>query len=147
MKPQPHALTRNFYQRAESPVVLLPTQLVHHDVEQVETEFPAGRPTFFIVDVPAKTMCMTIGTLQPGQESGRHRHSYETIMYITEGQGYTMVENRRVDWQAGDAVYVPVWAWHHNVNLSQDAVARYVSCDNAPQLHHAGVAMFEPAHQ
>ncbi|MBC8082247.1 MAG: cupin, partial [Hymenobacter sp.] len=52
---------------------------------------------------------------------------------------------QRVDWPAGDSVYVPVWAWHHNVNLSQDTVARYVSCDNAPQMLHAGVAMFEPA--
>ncbi|WP_046243325.1 cupin domain-containing protein [Hymenobacter terrenus] len=145
MKPQGQLITREFYQRAESPVVHLPGTLAHHDVEQADAEFTAGRPTFFIVDVPAKTMCMTIGSLQPGQRSGSHRHSYETIMYITHGQGYTMIEDQRVDWQAGDAVYVPVWAWHHNVNLSPDTAARYVSCDNAPQLHHAGVAMFEPA--
>jgi quercetin dioxygenase-like cupin family protein len=145
MKKIGQLITPAFYQKAASPVLVLPEQLVHHDVEQADADFASGRPAFFTVDLPAKTMSMTVGTLQPGQQSGQHRHSYETIMYITSGRGYTMIEGRRVDWQAGDALYVPVWAWHHNVNLSSEEVARYVSCDNAPQLHHAGVAMFEPA--
>jgi quercetin dioxygenase-like cupin family protein len=145
IKKSGHLFTPSFYQKAASPVVVLPEQLVHHDVEQAAAAFSEGRPAFFVVELPAKTMSMTVGTLQPGQQSGQHRHSYETIMYITSGRGYTMIEDRRVDWQAGDAVYVPVWAWHYNVNLSLEEVACYVSCDNAPQLHHAGVAMFEAA--
>ena len=139
-------VARDFYQKAANPVVNIPDNLVQRDVEQTKAEFTdIARPPFFIVDLPAKTLCMTIGTLQPSQQSGKHRHSYETIMYITEGEGYTLIEDKTVNWKAGDAIYVPVWSWHYNVNLSDVNIAKYVSCDNAPQLHHAGVAMFEPA--
>lgn len=56
-----------------------------------------------------------------------------------------MIEDRRVDRKAGDAVYVPVWSWHYHVNPDNKRIARYVSCDNAPMLHAAGVALFGPA--
>jgi len=137
-------ITKDFYQKALSPVVTVPEKLIHTDVEQTESEFPEGRPTFFIVDLPIKSMSMTVGTLYPGQKSGKHRHSYESVMFIVEGEGYTMIEETRVNWKAGDALYVPVWSWHYNVNTG-DRSARYVSCDNAPQLHGVGLAMFEPA--
>jgi len=146
MKNPGRVITKDYYQKALSPIVVLPEKLVHHDVEQAEAEFPAGtRPPFFIVDLPAQTMSVTVGTLQPGQQSGQHRHSYETVMYITEGEGYTMIDDQKVSWRAGDALYVPVWAWHYNVNTSATTPAKYVSCDNAPLLHRVGVAMFEPA--
>jgi quercetin dioxygenase-like cupin family protein len=138
--------TKDFYQIAAKPVVIIPKNLVQRNVEQNDLKSPdSGKPLFFIVDLPCKTMCMTVGNLQPGKKSGKHRHSYESVMYITEGEGYTMIEDKRVDWKAGDAVYFPVWAWHYNVNTSLSKNAKYVSCDNAPQLHSSGVAMFEPA--
>jgi len=139
-------ITRDYYQKAASPVIEIPEKLVHENVEQTGAEFLNGtRPPFFIVDLPLRSISMTINTLQPSQQSGAHRHSYETVMYIVDGEGYTMIEDKKVCWQAGDAVYVPVWTWHYNVNLSETNTAKYVSCDNAPQLHSAGVAMFEPA--
>ncbi|MBB6107756.1 gentisate 1,2-dioxygenase [Mucilaginibacter lappiensis] len=138
--------TRDFYQKATSPVVTIPENLIHHDVEQKDADFTEiARPPFFIADLPSKTMAVTVGTLQPAQQSGRHRHSYETIMYIIAGEGFTMIEDVKVDWKAGDAVYVPVWSWHYNVNTNQINMAKYVSCDNAPLLHAVGLAMFEPA--
>ncbi len=145
MKPLGKTITKDFYQRAASPVITFPEQLVHADVEQVAADFsPGSRPLFFLVDLPARTMAMTVGMLQPAQHSTPHRHSYESLMYITEGEGYTMLEDRHVDWRAGDAIYVPVWTWHHNVNTSATNPAKYVSCDNAPLLHQLGLAMFEP---
>ncbi|MDN5287117.1 MAG: cupin protein [Mucilaginibacter sp.] len=139
-------ITRDFYQKATSPVVIIPENLVHHDVEQENADFTEmARPPFFIADLPSKTMSVTIGTLHPEQQSGKHRHSYEAIMYIIEGEGFTMIEDMKVNWKAGDAVYVPVWSWHYNVNTNKTNRAKYVSCDNAPQLHAVGLALFEPA--
>lgn len=39
-----------------------------------------------------------MGHLEPGQTTSRHRHSYETIIYVLEGEGYTLIEDERVEW-------------------------------------------------
>ena len=77
------------------------------------------------------------GRLGAGQKTRVHRHTYETVLYILEGHGRTFVEDRVVEWKAGDAVYVPVWAWHNHENLSAEN-CRYVACENAPLLQNLG---------
>jgi hypothetical protein len=34
---------------------------------------------------------------------------------VIVGKGYTIMEGKRFDWEAGDAVYVPPWCWHRHV--------------------------------
>lgn len=121
--------------------VEIPDKLIHKAVESVGLE-PAysverKHPVYF-VDLPSHAISVTLGGLLPGGFSNRHRHTYETIIYVLEGYGYTLVEDRRVDWQAGDAVYIPVWAWHHHVNLDYGNPARYLACENAPMLQNMG---------
>lgn len=91
----------------------------------------------FVVDLPSKTMSMTIGHLSEGQSTRQHRHSYETMLYILEGEGRTFVNDEIVEWKAGDAVYVPVWAWHNHENTGRD-LCRYLACENAPLLLNLG---------
>ena len=121
--------------------VAIPTKLLHQDVAGtgVRQGFSAERKhQVAVVDLPAKTLSVTYGGLEPGQQTNRHRHNYETILYILSGEGYTVVENESVPWRAGDAVYVPVWAWHHHVNISRDESAAYLACENAPLLQNLG---------
>jgi gentisate 1,2-dioxygenase len=122
--------------------VVIPDNLVHKAVESagIKPAFSAERkhPVFF-VDLPSHAVSMTIGGLLPGDRSNRHRHTYETILYVLEGRGYTLVEDRRVDWEVGDAVYIPVWAWHHHVNLDDRNPAKYIACENAPMLQNMGM--------
>jgi quercetin dioxygenase-like cupin family protein len=121
--------------------VELPEKLIHKAVESagVKASYSDERkhPVFF-VDLPSHAISVTIGGLLPGGCSNRHRHTYETILYVLEGRGYTLVEDLRVDWQAGDAVYIPVWAWHHHVNLDDENPAKYLACENAPMLQNMG---------
>jgi gentisate 1,2-dioxygenase len=56
-----------------------------------------------------------------------------------------MVEDRKIEWKAGDAVYIPVWAWHQHTNTSATASCRYVACENAPMLQNLGIALREEA--
>lgn len=127
----------------------VPDKLIHKAVESsnVDQQFSNERKhPVSVVDLPSLTMSMTIGGMVPGGNTGKHRHSYETIIFIIEGEGYTMVEDRRVDWQAGDAIYVPVWAWHQHFNKKADLGARYIACENAPLLQNlGGVAIREEA--
>lgn len=126
---------------AQIPVVI-PNKLIHKGVANAEpahTFSTARKHPVVIVDLPTHAISMTLGGLLPGGQSNRHRHTYETVLYVLEGTGYTLVEDRRVDWQEGDAVYIPVWAWHHHVNLDQTNPAKYLACENAPMLQNMGL--------
>ncbi|GGF24627.1 cupin domain-containing protein [Echinicola rosea] len=121
-------------------------KLIHRDVEHSgeHDQFSTERkhPVFF-VDLPTKNISMTLGGLLPGQVTNRHRHTYETVLYVIEGSGWTEIEGERVKWKAGDAVYIPCWAWHSHGNFSRTGRARYIACENAPQLQNLGVALRE----
>lgn len=96
-----------------------------------------------IVDLPTHTISMTIGRLDPSQSTRLHRHNYETLIYVIAGQGFSRIGSRVVDWKAGDAVYVPVWAAHQHVNTGAIECV-YVACENAPLLQNLGsIAMRE----
>jgi len=98
-----------------------------------------------VVDLPSRVLSMTLGGLLPGQVTGRHRHNYETIIYVLSGIGYSIIEEQHVEWCAGDAFYVPVWAWHQHINKSDSHEAQYLACENAPMLQNLGLALREEA--
>jgi quercetin dioxygenase-like cupin family protein len=140
--------SKDFGRTSAKIAVDLPERLVHREVERTNRDerFSAERKhPVFVVDLPSRAVSMTIGGLEPGQTTSRHRHTYETILYVLEGEGFTIIEDRRVEWKAGDAVYIPVWAWHQHTNLSRTANCRYVACENAPLLQNLGAAVREEA--
>jgi quercetin dioxygenase-like cupin family protein len=98
-----------------------------------------------MVDLPSRALSMTLGGLAPGESTRRHRHNYETIIYVVAGAGVSVIEDREVRWRAGDAFYVPTWAWHQHNNLSATESALYVACENAPLLQNLGIALREEA--
>jgi quercetin dioxygenase-like cupin family protein len=119
----------------------VPEKLLHANVTGGEgaTAFSAERRhPVHVVDLPSKTISMTIGGLEPGQTTNRHRHTYETLIYILEGEGRTTIEDVVVKWRAGDALYIPVWAWHHHTNASSEERCLYVACENMPLLANLG---------
>jgi gentisate 1,2-dioxygenase len=131
----------------ELKAVALPEPLVHRDVRRkFHDTFSMERGHgVAVVDVPSKTISMTLGHLHPEQRTRKHRHNYETILYILKGSGHSFIENQKVDWQNGDAVYVPVWAWHQHVNSGPGEV-EYLACENAPLLQNLGnIALREEA--
>lgn len=121
--------------------VELPARLFHKAVaaDDARGAYSAERkhPVHF-VDLPSQAISMTIGVLNPGGRSNRHRHTYETVLYVLEGRGYSMIEDRKLEWEEGDALYIPVWAWHHHVNADPQKKARYLACENAPMLQNIG---------
>ena len=40
--------------------------------------------------------------------SGAHRHQGGLVIYVVEGEGYTEVDGVRKEWEAGDAVLLPL---------------------------------------
>jgi quercetin dioxygenase-like cupin family protein len=143
-----HFSSKDFAAVPASIATVLPERLIHPDVlgntSETETAFSAERRHLVrIVDLPSKVMSMTIGGLDPGQETRLHRHNYETLIYILEGSGKSEIGYAEVPWKAGDAIYIPAWAWHRHHNDSATQRARYVACENAPQLQNLGIAVRE----
>lgn len=132
----------DFWKVPSSLQVVLPDRLHHHDVLSAKTNGSESFSTerqhqVHIVDLPSFSLSMTIGHLYPGQATRPHRHNYETVIFILEGTGITKIEDRMIEWMAGDAVYIPVWALHsHHAGMSSEA--RYLACENAPLLQNLG---------
>jgi gentisate 1,2-dioxygenase len=125
-----------------------PAKLIHKNVLEAasaETKnFSAERHhAVRIVDLPSKVLSMTIGGLEPGQSTRLHRHNYETIIYVLEGRGISRIGDVQVEWEKGDALYIPVWAWHVHTNRCTTEKALYVACENAPHLQNLGIALRE----
>jgi gentisate 1,2-dioxygenase len=63
-----------------------------------------------------KVLSTLVAEIPPGGRSGAHRHLYEEVNYILSGEGYSIVEDKRYDWKAGDALCIPVFGWHQHFN-------------------------------
>jgi quercetin dioxygenase-like cupin family protein len=59
--------------------------------------------------------------------SGKHRHQGGLVIYVIDGEGYSVVDGERIDWQKGDLVLLPlrekgVEHQHFNVNPEKPAL-------------------------
>jgi gentisate 1,2-dioxygenase len=118
----------------------VPPKLIHRNVggRRNASFSEERRHGVAIVDLPSRTLNMTLGHLRSGQSTRRHRHSYETMVYIIRGRGYTEIEHQRLEWAAGDALYIPGWAWHCHCNTDSTEDAEYLACENAALLQNLG---------
>jgi uncharacterized cupin superfamily protein len=56
--------------------------------------------------------------------SRSHKHSHtEAILYVIEGSGYSEIDGKRYDWEAGDAVHIPPkMTVHEHINNTRGNV-------------------------
>jgi len=95
-------------------------------------------------DRPTKNLDATIHELPAGLESTTiHRHSWDAIMFIESGSGWTEIDGVRIEWQPWDTVHLPSWAWHRHGNLNADTPAVYHTWSVQPMLEQFGVALLE----
>lgn len=140
MPAQHQATSADFGSTRATVEVQVPERIVHPQVIGSGTDeaFSASRKhAVHICQLPSRTISMSIGDLDPGARTNEHRHDYETMMYILEGEGYSLIEGERHPWRAGDALYVPPWAWHQHVNTGT-TLARYLAATNATLLQNLG---------
>jgi mannose-6-phosphate isomerase-like protein (cupin superfamily) len=61
----------------------------------------------------ATSVAVTTRWMDEGfHHSGRHKH-LEAVVYAIEGKGFTEMQGRDVEWEAGDVLYVPPAMWEH----------------------------------
>jgi len=85
------------------------------------------------VELPMRTINIHIGELRPGASTRLHKHHNEAVIYIIKGKGYSEVQGRRYDWEAGDFLYMPSMCWHRHVNEGAESVL-YMGITNKRML-------------
>lgn len=95
-----------------------------------------GHPVF-PVQLPSTSVSLSVGLLAPSAATSNHRHAYESLVYVLEGEGHTVMEGATYAWRAGDAIYTPPWCWHQHVASSAGPV-RYLTATNMPLLEAIG---------
>ena len=65
----------------------------------------------------------------PGSRSGKHAHM-EAILYVLAGRGYSVVDGKKLDWQAGSSLHIQgpqTWHQHFNTGDEPSVMLRIVS--------------------
>jgi quercetin dioxygenase-like cupin family protein len=78
--------------------------------------------------------------IPPGSQSGLHRHTFEAVAYVLEGEGYELIGDERVDWEAGDFFYMPPNVNHRHVNKSATKAARLLQVEAWPLMVYLGIS-------
>lgn len=91
-----------------------------------------------LYDFPNSIVCWGVTEIDPGVKSPLHRQLHEATHFILQGKGYSVVNGVRVDWEEGDVVFTPVYAWHQNVNAGDERV-RYVTAGTVPFFRYLGI--------
>jgi len=107
------------------------------------TEYDGVRLSYSDPTTPSGATTCTFGAdltlLKPGAKTKSHRHTSSPIYYVVEGQGYTIVNGERFDWEKHDVLSIPAWAWHEHVNTGNEPAIRLMLHDepllNAFVLH------------
>lgn len=85
--------------------------------------------------------------LKGSERSGKHRHMWEEVIFVAEGNGYDLhwdcqfdcgdrfewswaTEPKRFEWERGDFIYIPPFVTHQHFNASADQPARLIVISN-----------------
>jgi gentisate 1,2-dioxygenase len=114
-------------ERAENERRLATGTLVTHFNDQTLLLNKKGTKSTFLVDVTqgfhGTALSMVMFQIAPGGWQSKHRHGGEAVLFCVEGKGYSVVDDERYEWSAGDATLVSKWCWHQHFNADPDNVA------------------------
>lgn len=117
------------------------------DVKMVESPKRGMKSGVFMGvdgDRPSRLLDAIMHEIDPGKVSSVHRHSWDAMMLVLEGSGWTEVNGVRYEWRPWDSVYLPAWAWHRQGNNS-DKPARYITFSSEPLIETLNLAILEDA--
>lgn len=95
-------------------------------------------------DRPTRSMDALVHEIDPGVTSTVHRHSWDAMLLVVGGWGWTEIDGQRVEWGPGDCLHLPAWAWHQHGNDGSET-GRFLSFSSEPMLETMGMAFQEDA--
>ena len=95
-------------------------------------------------DRPTRCLDALVHEIDPGASTTIHRHSWDAILFMVHGSGWTEVDGVRYDWKPWDAIHIPAWSWHRHGNDGERA-GRFMSYSSEPMLWTLGMSLIEDA--
>lgn len=80
------------------------------------------------------TLSCSIQMLRPGEATQSHRHNASVVYHAFEGEGCTVINGQKYDWEKGDCFVVPLWSWHSHENRSKEKDAILFSVSDMPLM-------------
>ena len=85
------------------------------------------------------TIGASMQRLAPGFVGKAHRHTGSFLYQVAKGQGYSVINGERFDWNQRDIFCVPSWAWHEHVNTSTSEDACLFCFSDLPVMERLGL--------
>ncbi len=79
-----------------------------------------------------------LGEVPKGWNTGKHSHGEEAI-FVIEGEGFSVVDGKRYDWDTGSCLFMPYGSIHQHFNTG-DRDVRYLSAMGLALERFAGLA-------
>jgi mannose-6-phosphate isomerase-like protein (cupin superfamily) len=93
------------------------------------------RELFGVATGGTRNQSLAEATLAPGQSTRRHYHvKTEEIYFVLDGEGEMELDGERRRVIAGDAVAIPLRAWHE-IRATGERPLRFLCCCAQPYLH------------
>ncbi len=87
-----------------------------------------------------KAMSTIIAEVPPGKHSGSHRHLYDEIDYILDGEGQVIIDDQTYNVKQGDTLAIPVFAWHQYFGTG-DRPLRILAHNTRPAMENLGLVL------
>lgn len=78
--------------------------------------------------------------------SGKHRHQGGLVIYVIEGEGYSIVDGEKVEWKAGDLMLLPIrpgGVEHQHFNVKADASVHWIAFCHMPLMDYLAMEMVQ----
>jgi gentisate 1,2-dioxygenase len=91
-------------------------------------------------DTPLQDWIVFINDIRT--HSGKHRHQGGLVIYVLEGEGYSIVDGERIDWKKGDLLLLPIKPkgvehQHFNTQAGQDC--KWMAFVYTPIMEHVAM--------
>lgn len=120
--------------RRASRVLVKPRDLLFGNTPMGKVAYAVDRATGFHV----KALSTAVAEIEPGSRSGAHRHLYDEIDYILEGEGRAIVDDQVYEIKKGDTLAIPVFAWHQYFSTG-DVPLRILAHSTRPAMENLGL--------
>lgn len=80
----------------------------------------------------------------PGEHIVAHRHSSYALYHILQGEGYSVLDGQRFEWETGDTFACPPMASHEHINIGTVPVIQYVIQDMPARAMERNLTWEEP---
>ena len=90
------------------------------------------------------TLALKLQRLAPGSHTDAHRHTSSVVYHVAKGEGYSIIDGKRLDWSRGDTFVLPSWALHEHGADSQDDAVLF-SMSDLPVIEAMGLYREEEA--